>query len=431
MKVEVELISKEIIRPSSSTPDHLHHYQLSFLDQLSPPVYNPLVLFYEFNDETMPSVTEISNHLKKSLAEVLTLFYPLAGRIKDNQYVDCNDEGIPYVEAHVKCRVSDVLKNPIPGEFSEFMPFELDDIANKFPLGVQLNVFECGGFAIGHCISHKLADGLSHFMFSKTWAATALGDQAKIESPQFISAKLFPPRDFKAYDAGLGITRNKVAKRFVFNASMIEALRAKYQDSAGLENQLKPPSRVDALSAFIWSRYVASTKDTGPDEKLYMVLHSVNLRPRFEPPLPQHCFGNLYRAAMTAPFLSSGEECYGRVMRQVREEIDKIDNDYMKSLQQGAEHLSAINESVDSVISGELITFSFSSFCRFPLYDNDFGWGKPTWVSSPPLTFKNLVVFMDTKEAGGIEAYISLEEEVMAKFETDIEFLAYASPSGC
>ncbi|KAM5568089.1 stemmadenine O-acetyltransferase [Rosa sericea] len=430
MNIEVELISEEIIKPSSSTPDDLRHYQLSFLDQLSPPVYNPLVLFYEFNDETMPSVTEISSHLKKSLAEVLTLFYPLAGRITDNKYVDCNDEGIPYVEAHVKCELSEVLNNPVPGEFSKFMPFELDNIANKFSLGVQLNIFECGGFAIGHCISHKLADGLSHFMFSKTWAATALGDQAKIEPPEFISAELFPPRDFTAYDAGLGITRNKVAKRFVFSASMIEALRAKYQDSKGLENQ-KRPSRVDALSAFIWSRYVANTKDTGPAEKLYMVLHSVNLRPRFDPSLPHHSFGNLYRAAMTAPFLSSGEECYGLVMRQVREEIDKIDNHYMKSLQQGAEHLSELNESVDSVISGELITFSFSSFCRFPLYDNDFGWGKPTWVSSPPLTFKNLVVFMDTKEADGIEAYISLEEDVMAKFETDIEFLAYASPSGC
>ncbi|KAL6190512.1 hypothetical protein ACLB2K_036906 [Fragaria x ananassa] len=133
---------------------------------------------------------------------------------------------------------------------------------------------------------------------------------------------------------------------------------------------------------------------------------------------------------MTAPFLSRGEERYGLVMRQIRAEIDKIDNHYMKCLQQGDDHLSELNESVHSVISGELITFSFSSFCRFPLYDNDFGWGKPTWVSSPPLTFKNLVVFMDRKEADGIEAYISLEEEVMAKFETDIEFLAYASPSG-
>ncbi|PRQ45348.1 putative vinorine synthase [Rosa chinensis] len=266
MNIEVELILEEIIKPSSSTPDDLRHYQLSFLDQLSPPVYNLLVLFYEFNDETMPSVTEISNHLKKSLAEVLTLFYPLAGRITDNKYVDCNDEGIPYVEAHVKCELSEVLNNPVPGEFN----------------------------------------GLCHFMFSKTWAATALGDQAKIEPPEFISAKLFPPRDFTAYDAGLGITRNKVAKRFVFSASMIETLRANYQNSEGLENQ-KRPSCVDALSAFIWSRYVANTKDTGPAEKLYIELHSVNLRPRFDPSLPHHSFGNLYRAAMTAPFLSSGK----------------------------------------------------------------------------------------------------------------------------
>ncbi|XP_050373424.1 stemmadenine O-acetyltransferase-like isoform X2 [Argentina anserina] len=390
MKVEVELISEEIIKPSSSTPDDLRHYQLSLLDQLSPPVYNPLILFYEFNDEAMPSITEISNHLKRSLAEVLTLFYPLAGRIVDNKYVNCNDEGIPYVEARVKCELSEVLNNPAPGEFN----------------------------------------GLSHFMFSKTWATTALGDKTKIEHPEFISAELFPPRDFTPYDAGLGVTKYKVVKRFVFSASLIESLRARYSDSLGLESQ-KPISRVDALSAFIWSRYVANTKDIGPAEKLYMVLHSVNLRPRFDPPLPQHSFGNFYRAAMTAPFVSRGNDCYGLVMKQVREEIEKIDDHYMRSLQQGVGHLSELNESVDSVISGELITFSFSSFCRFPLYDNDFGWGKPIWVSSPPLTFKNLVVFMDTKEADGIEAYISLEEEVMAKFETDIEFLAYVSLSGC
>ncbi|PQQ10990.1 vinorine synthase-like [Prunus yedoensis var. nudiflora] len=73
---------------------------------------------------------------------------------------------------------------------------------------------------------------------------------------------------------------------------------------------------------------------------------------------------------------------------------------------------------------------SFSSYCRFPLYDNDFGWGRPTWVGSPALTYKNLVLFMDTKEGGGIEAYVSLEEEVMAKFECDSELLSYVAPTG-
>ncbi|PRQ40045.1 putative vinorine synthase [Rosa chinensis] len=431
MKVEVEVISKEIITPSSPTPAHFRHYQLSSFDQLAPPVYNPLVLFYEFNDKTVPNITEISSHLKKSLAEVLTVFYPLAGRIKhDDWLVDCNDEGIPYLEAHVNCKLSDFLKNPIPDQLSKFMPFELDDhIGKELVLGVQLSIFECGGFAIGQCISHRLADGSSYFMFSKTWAAIAHGE-SNIEHPDFLSATRFPLKDVMAYDPSTEISRNKVTKRFLFSASMIEALRAKYGESAvGIEENQKRPSRVDALTAFIWSRYMANTnKITGPhDEKLYRIAHAVNLRPRFDPPLPQHSFGNIYRGATSGPLLSTGDACsaYGRAMREVREEINKIDNDCVKGLQQGAEQSGLpFNENTGRLTELELVTLGFSSYCRFPVYDNDFGWGRPAWVFSTPLTFKNVATFMDTKEGDGIEVYISLEEQLMAKFETDAEFLA-------
>ncbi|XP_061992414.1 stemmadenine O-acetyltransferase-like [Rosa rugosa] len=419
IKFEAEVISKQIITPCSPTPDHLRHYQFSFLDQISPPVYNPLLLFYEFNAKTQPNITEISNHLKTSLAKVLTLFYPLAGRLKGNQYVDCNDNGIPYLEAKVNCKLSDVLDNPIPGELNKLMPFELDDVANKSALGVQLNIFECGGFAIAQCLSHKLADGLSYFTFSKIWAATARGEP-KIAHPQFISATLFPPKNLSGYDARTGITRNKVTKRFVFSASNIEELRKDHAHKA-----LTRPSRVEALSSFILSRFVEATKDIGSADKFYRVVHAVNLRPRFDPPLPHHSFGNLYRVAMTAPLQISSREPY----HGIREVISKIDNEYVRKLQKGDEHLSSIKSYAKSFAKGEQVTISFSSYCRFPLYDNDFGWGRPTWVGSPALTFKNLVNFMDTKEGGGIEAYISLEEEVMTKFESDVELLAYVSPS--
>ncbi|KAL6188158.1 hypothetical protein ACLB2K_039551 [Fragaria x ananassa] len=445
MKVYIEVISKEIIKPSSPTPDHLRHYQFSFLDQLSPPVYNSLVLFYEFNGETQPRIPEISSHLKTSLSEVITLFYPLAGRVKENKFIDCNDDGIPYLEAQVKnCKLADVLKNPIPEELNKFVPFELDDTANEYALGIQLNIFECGGFAIGQCVSHKLADGSSYFMFSKTWAAIARGvsgdhSHAEINRPEFISANLFPPKDLNGYidPSVASITKNKVTKRFVFDASNIEVLRLKYGGNAGLETDEKCPSRVEALSAFIWSRFVAVTKDTREAEKLYMVIHAVNLRPRFDPPLPEHSFGNLYRVARTIStnpsFLidstTSGEEYCNGLTRQVREEISKIDKDYLKRLQQGDEHLSFIRRNTDRFMKGEIVTFSFSSLCRLPIYDSDFGWGRPTWVGSPARTFKNLVHFLDTKEGDGIEAYICLEKEVMAKFETDSEFLAYVKPN--
>lgn len=117
--------------------------------------------------------------------------------------MDCNDEGIPYVESHVKCELSElrseVLYNPVPGELvSKFMPFELGNVANKFPPGVHLNIYlnVRGGISIRHCINcsqcHKLGmemQYLMNFKFSKIRAAI---DQAKIEAPGVYSVKLFP-----------------------------------------------------------------------------------------------------------------------------------------------------------------------------------------------------------------------------------------------
>ena len=47
--------------------------------------------------------------------------------------------------------------------------------------------------------------------------------------------------------------------------------------------------------------------------------------------------------------------------------------------------------------------------------------GSPFFeLSSSPLTFENLVVIIDTKEAVRIEAYISVEG--LVKSETDIDY---------
>lgn len=253
MKLEVEVISKETIKPSSPTPNHLRHYQLSFLDQVAPMVYSPLVLFYSF---TLPSTT-ISNQLKKSLSDALTHYYPLAGRMKNNSFIDCNDEGIPYTETRVlKCKLNDVVQNPVPGELNYLLPF--DNITDII-FGVQLNVFDCGGIAIAACLSHQIADGLSFFTFLNSWAAISNSNNAPlIKLPRFDSAKLFPPKDVSGFDPRSGITKeNIVCKMFVFDADVVENLRSRYGGGGGGE---KCPTRVEALSAFIFSRYVDVTE---------------------------------------------------------------------------------------------------------------------------------------------------------------------------
>ncbi|XVE74861.1 hypothetical protein DITRI_Ditri12bG0052300 [Diplodiscus trichospermus] len=429
MKLKVEVMSKEIIQPSSPTSDQLRHYQLSFLDQISPPVYNPLVLFYQMTKcNTQVYKIKVIHQLKQSLSNALTYFYPLAGRINGNVFVDCNDEGIPFVEAQVKCKLSDFLENPVPSELNKLLPLVLDD-AEALPLGIQFNVFDCGGIGIGVCISHKIADALSLFTFVNTWAAISRGDQSCIMSPEFVSAKLFPPKSISGFEPRTGISTERiVTKRFVFSASKIQDIKAKYAKSAASNGNQEGPTRIEALSTFIWSRFVASTKAKSiPNSCFYTIVHAVNLRTRLEPPLPDHSFGNLYRVAITVPSRNSGEDCCDNLVNQIRESIRKLDAKYVRQLQDGQSHFEFIKERAESFIRGEMVSFSFTSLCKFPRYKADFGWGKPSWVGSASLTFKNLVVFIDTLSGDGIEAWISLNEEDMATFGSDKILLAYVT----
>ncbi|KAF3440230.1 hypothetical protein FNV43_RR18513 [Rhamnella rubrinervis] len=117
------------------------------------------------------------------------------------------------------------------------------------------------------------------------------------------------------------------------------------------------------------------------------------------------------------------------LMTKVSDEIRKMDcYEFVKKLQEEYQvHLEFMKEGGGRLMRDEVMTFSFTSLCRFPIHVADFGWGKPTWVGLPALAFQNLVVFMDTKNGDGIEVYIyiSLNEEHMSKLEDDEEFLTF------
>ncbi|CAL8993926.1 unnamed protein product [Prunus brigantina] len=184
---------------------------------------------------------------------------------------------------------------------------------------------------------------------------------------------------------------------------MVASLRSKYTENNSNERY---PTRIEALSCFIWARFIASTQGEPNPKKIYKVLHAVNLRTRMDPPLPEYHIGNVSRFAIaTLSFDGSKDTCYG-LMRD------------------GDTHLSFLKRRVAEFMKGEVVSLNFTSLCRFPLYETDFGWGKPVWVGSASLPFKNLVVFMDTESGGGIEAWVNLKEEDMAKFQEDEQLLA-------
>ncbi|XP_038713459.1 salutaridinol 7-O-acetyltransferase-like [Tripterygium wilfordii] len=254
--MEAKVISKETIKPSSPKPQQLRNYKLSLLDHLIPSPYSPIVLFYHSN---MDSLTIIFQHsvisldlLKKSLSKTLTRFYPLAGMINDDLSIDCSDEGAYYVETKVNCTLYHFLTSPDLLLIHRFLPCDLilKESVGTFVSNFQVNVFECGGIAIGICISHKVLDGAALNTFIKAWFGAARGCGEAL-LPKFVASSLFPASDFWLRDSSivmwgslfrLGKCRTR---RFVFDSSAITSLKAKVD--------LKFYStRIEAVSGFLW-----------------------------------------------------------------------------------------------------------------------------------------------------------------------------------
>ena len=96
--MEVRVVSREMIKPSSSpTIQTKEPYKLCLFDQLIPLTYMSIVLFYPkiSNNDTAKTLT----HLKKSLSEILNLYYPFSGRTKNNLFVEDFDSGVPSTSA--------------------------------------------------------------------------------------------------------------------------------------------------------------------------------------------------------------------------------------------------------------------------------------------------------------------------------------------
>ncbi|KAK3420122.1 hypothetical protein EUGRSUZ_G00918 [Eucalyptus grandis] len=88
--------------------------------------------------------------------------------------------------------------------------------------------------------------------------------------------------------------------------------------------------------------------------------------------------------------------------------------------------LSRLKAASNASNSSDSIANNSQSWCRFPLYDSDFGWGKPDSVSnaSPPLRSVGLV---DSPADGGIDAWITLNQDEMALFKQDPDIVACTS----
>ncbi|XP_038718672.1 stemmadenine O-acetyltransferase-like [Tripterygium wilfordii] len=427
MKMEVQITSKDTIKPSSPTPPHLRNYKLSLLDHLIPAPYAPIVLFYPCNTDYVISL----DLLRQSLSKTLTRFYPLAGTMKDDLSIDCNDEGAYYVETRVNCTLDHFLTKPDLVLIHKFFPCDLilKESAGTFASNFQVNVFECGGIAIGICISHKVVDGAALSTFIKAWSGAARGCGEAI-LPDFVASSLFPTSDLWLRDSSIAMWGSLFrlgkcrTQRFVFDSSAITGLKAK-------ANLKLCPTRVEAVSGFLWKCLMnASEKKHGSPRPSFLT-HLVNLRRRISHPTLENSMGNLLWIAATRCVVEH-KPGLKHFVTEVKEATSKIDGEFVKTLRsdEGSSVMSDSFKEIGELGRQGVECFGFSSWCKFGFYDADFGWGKPVWVSSFGMdgsVFINLIMLNDTRFGDGIEAWVTLDEEEMNILEHNPELVEFAS----
>ncbi|PHT26933.1 hypothetical protein CQW23_33459 [Capsicum baccatum] len=221
-------------------------------------------------------------------------------------------------------------------------------------------------------------------------------------------------------------------RRFLFDSKAIKALKANTSSES-----VPFPSKIEALTSFICKRIAVASMSlaNGAAPKTLMITHVANLRPRVVTSLPQRTFGNLLWLAFAFydPLDVSMElPDLGMMLREMfvqltPENIKGIDSECV---------FESLNDVLESLSTNENIKiFRFTSWCNMGLYNVDFGWGKPVWIShmgdlpDAHVRSKQQFVFLESPCHEGIELWIACDDEEIRVLEKDSEFLTYANPN--
>ncbi|XP_074297697.1 stemmadenine O-acetyltransferase-like [Silene latifolia] len=450
LNLEIKIISKETIKPSTPTPLHLNTFKLSLIDQIFPAFHIPLLLFY--NNTPPNTLPPQITTLKSSLSHTLSQFYPLAGRCIDDSTVSCNDEGIPFFETHVNSRLTEFLSSlkkldsltqflP-PREFLALGPRPISELV---PLALQINVFACGGVVIGCYMLHKFLDTSSLGTFFQYWAAIATQRYDDVAHPVFdATVKAFPPSPSmeRVIVPDLSGTNDPptnsprvvvLVKSFRLTKTSITNLKA-----MAVSGTLPNPTSFETVAGFIWESVVAAAciaraaaRDPVPEMTVFSI--TINMRSRTNPPIPTQSMGNCITDVQAK---AAKQGTLPELVAEIHETVSKTKSKIEKF--QGVNGVEELREDRKEasrfVMEDNANVYQVSSWCKLGLNVADFGFGKPNWIIPTdgivPVALRNFIFFTDYYDDlnEGIEVWLFLEEKEMQVLETNPRFLEFASP---
>nr|XP_010935790.1 BAHD acyltransferase DCR [Elaeis guineensis] len=398
----------------------------------------PYITFY-YNQKLMlykgGEFEENVGRLKEGLGKVLEYFYPLAGKLRQDEegvlVVDCETPvGAEVVEAAAEgVAVADLAEGEATGLLQELVPYtgvmNLEGLRRPL-LAVQFTKLK-DGLAIGCAFNHAILDGNSTWHFMSSWAELCRGAPSISIAPLLDRTKARPtrvplslpasPQEHELADPN-GAPKPLLAKLFSFSGPAVD--RIKTRANANLPPDAKPLSTFQSLGAHVWSA-VCRARTLKPDDLTVFAVF-IDCRSRVEPPLPDAYFGNLIQAIFTVTasglLLASPPEFGASAIQKV---IDAHDAGAIRKRLEEYEAKPKMFYYSDAGFN----CVAVGSSPRFKVYDVDFGFGRPERVRGGSNNkFDGMVYLYPGREGGrSIDVELTLQKEAMQNLEKDGEFL--------
>ncbi|KAF5736595.1 hypothetical protein HS088_TW08G00606 [Tripterygium wilfordii] len=481
---EITLISKCTVFPDQKSTLEDLKLSVSDLPMLSCHYIQKGGLF------TLPtslSMESMISNLKRALSQALSQFPPLAGRLKTDSdgyvYITCNDAGVDFIHASANYLYIRHIISPIhvPEEAKCFFAFDRTvsyDGHTKPLMAVQVTELADGVF-IGCAVNHAVSDGTSFWNFFNTFAEMSRGIRKISKQPDFRrDSILISPAVLRFPDGPPKVTFDENAplgeRIFSFSRESILKLKHKVNDkkltdngginvvellgkqsndtyhsnhngkvTAILGNWFKNAvskqqvvyaesydvstveiSSFQSLCALLW-RAVTRARRLNPSKTTTFRM-AVNCRHRLKHKLDPFYFGN---AIQSIPTYASAGDVLSRDLRWCAEQLNKTvmahDDSTVRGFVQDWERSPRCFPLGN--FDGASITMGSSP--RFPMYDNDFGWGRPLAVRSGRANkFDGKISAFPGREGGGtVDLEVVLAPETLAGIECDAEFMQYVS----
>ncbi|KAK1620401.1 hypothetical protein QYE76_025918 [Lolium multiflorum] len=426
---KVKVVESCIVTPSEETPSH--GLWLSPLDlMMVNRGHTPNVYFYRYAsssgvvDDNFFDVAR----LKAAMAKALVNFYPLAGRLgvdgDGRAEIECAGKGAYFVVARSDLTVDDFSNCQPSLELKRlFIPRIVDD-SPCVMLAVQLTFFKCGGVALGTALHHVAIDAVSAVHFFETWSAFSRAGSRENNVAQVLelpchdrtllrarspprvvhpdAAAMFWPLKDNPNISPAGPVVNEI---FVISKDQIAALK----------HACSGASTFCAVSAHVW-RCMCVARRLAPKATTRLTFPA-NFRRSLRPPLPARYFGNgiimVGAAGKVRDIASEDHLALASVAGRVKEAVRGLEDELVRST---IDYLE-MNEAPPASSMPET-EVRIVSWLGMPVYDVDFGWGKPLTMMRAVQQRAGLIYLIDSGLGdGGVRILLSIEAEALKDFQ--------------